>query len=366
MPATPSSRSWRLSWVSASGIDPAHLGVDLVRPGRVAERLGDAEVGVGQLDVLADEGDLEDRLGRLDPGDEGAPRVEVRLDLRVAEPELADDELAEARRLEHERDLVDRVGGLGRDDRLGRDVGEQRDLLADLVGDRVVGAQDDDVRLDADAAQLLDRVLGRLRLELARGGQRGEQRHVDVQDVGPPDVLAHLADGLEERQRFDVADGPADLDDDDVRVAIARDAPDPLLDLVGDVRDDLDGAAEVVAAALLGDDRLVDAAGRDVAQLAQVLVDEALVVAEIEVGLRAVVGDEHLAVLVRAHRARIHVDVRIELQDGDVQAARLEHPTDAGGGDAFAKRGGHASGHKDILRHGSGPPGVFPMLPEDP
>ena len=225
-------------------------------------------------------------------------------------------------------------------------------------------AQDDDVGLDADAAQLLDRVLGRLRLELAGGGERGQQRHVDVQDVGPPDVLAHLADGLEERQALDVADGPADLDDHDVRVAVAGDAPDPLLDLVGDVRDDLDRAAEVVAAALLGDDRLVDAAGRDVAELGQVLVDEPLVVAEVEVRLGAVVGDEDLAVLVRAHRARIHVDIRIELQDGDPQAARLEQAADAGGGDAFAERGGHASGHKDILRHGSGPPGVFPMLSE--
>ena len=85
-------------------------------------------------------------------------------------------------------------------------------------------AQDDDVGLDADPAQLLDRVLGGLGLELARGGQGGEQRHVDVQDVGPADVLAHLADGLEERQRFDVADGPADLDDHDVRIAVAGDA----------------------------------------------------------------------------------------------------------------------------------------------
>ena len=32
----------------------------------------------------------------------------------------------------------------------------------------------------------------------------------------------------------------------------------------------------------------------------------------------------------------------------------LRSPADAGGGDAFAERGGHASGHKDILRHGSG------------
>ena len=152
------------------------------------------------------------------------------------------------------------LGGLGRDDRLRGDVAEQRDLLADLVADRVVAAQDDDVRLDADAAQLLDRVLGRLGLELAGRRERRQQRHVDVQDVGPADVLAHLADRLEERQALDVADRPADLDDHDLRVAVARDAADALLDLVGDVRDDLDGAAEVVAAPLLGDDRLVDPA----------------------------------------------------------------------------------------------------------
>ena len=40
-------------------VDPADPGVDLVRPCRVAKRLRDREVGVGELDVLADEGDLE-------------------------------------------------------------------------------------------------------------------------------------------------------------------------------------------------------------------------------------------------------------------------------------------------------------------
>ena len=128
----------------------------------------------------------------------------------------------------------------------------------------------------------------------------GQQRHVDVQHVRAPDVLAHLADRLEERQALDVADRAADLDDHHVRVAVARDARDPLLDLVGDVRDDLDRAAEVVAAALLRDHGLVDAAGGHVGELGQVLVDEPLVVPEVEVGLGAVVGDEDLAVLVRA------------------------------------------------------------------
>src|SRR5207253_741929 len=94
-------------------------------------------------------------------------------------------------------------------------------------------------------------------------------------------------------------------------------------------------------------------------ELGQVLVDEPLVVAEVEVRLRAVVGDVDLAVLVRAHRARIYVDVGIQLENRDGEAPRLEDPTDARCSDPLAERGGHASGHKDILRHRSGASGGF-------
>src|SRR5205807_5530613 len=51
---------------------------------------------------------------------------------------------------------------------------------------------------------------------------------------------------------------------------------------------------------------------------------ETLVVAQIEVGLGAVLGDEHLPVLEGAHRAGIDVDVRVELEEGDFDAARFE------------------------------------------
>jgi hypothetical protein len=66
-----------------------------------------------------------------------------------------------------------------------------------------------------------------------------------------------LADGLEEGQRLDVADGAADLDDG--HVGALGGLSDARLDLVGDVRNHLHRRAEVLAAALLGDDRLVDA-----------------------------------------------------------------------------------------------------------
>ena len=107
------------------------------------------------------------------------------------------------------------------------------------------------------------------------------------------------------------------------RPAIAQDAR---LDLVGDVRDDLNGVAQVVAAALLGDHAGVDLAGGDVGRPWQLGVEEPLVVPDVQVGLGAVVGDEHLAVLERVHRAGIDVKVGVELLHRDPQPAQLEQP----------------------------------------
>jgi hypothetical protein len=88
------------------------------------------------------------------------------------------------------------------------------------------------------------------------------------------------------------------------------------------VRDDLHGAAQVIAAPLPANYAFVDLARREVVALAHPHIDEALVMTQIEIGLRAVLGDKNLAVLERAHRSRIDVDVGIELEIGDADAAR--------------------------------------------
>jgi hypothetical protein len=45
---------------------------------------------------------------------------------------------------------------------------------------------------------------------------------------------------------------------------------------------------------------------------------------EIEIGLSTIVCYEHFAVLKRAHRARINVDVRIEFNGGRFESSRLK------------------------------------------
>src|SRR3546814_5097118 len=63
--------------------------------------------------------------------------------------------------------------------------------------------------------------------------------------------------------------------------------------------------------------------------------------------LGAVVGDVHLAVLERAHRARVDVDVWIELHHRHAQAARLEDGRQGSRGNALAEGGHQAAGDEN-------------------
>src|SRR5579883_1489444 len=106
---------------------------------------------------------------------------------------------------------------------------------------------------------------------------------------------AELADRLEEGQAFDIANRAADLDQDEIDPLIAFE--DEFLDRVGDMRDHLHRRAEKVPPPLLGDQLLVDAAGGDVVLAIGGAAGESLVMAEVEIGLGAVVGDKNLAML---------------------------------------------------------------------
>src|SRR5271156_5469865 len=75
--------------------------------------------------------------------------------------------------------------------------------------------------------------------------------------------------------------------------------------------------------------------------------------AEVEIGLGAVVGDENLAVLIRRHRARIDIEVRVELAQADFVTARLQQRTERRGSQTLAKRGDHAAGYENVPRHGT-------------
>ena len=195
-----------------------------------------------------------------------------------------------------------------------------------------------------------------LRLHLVSGGDVGHERHVHEQHVARRQLLLELARGLDEGKRFDVADGAADLGYDDIGARRLGDAAQPCLDGLGNMGDDLHGAAQVVAAALARDETLVDGSLGEVGIARQVLVDEALVVPEIKVALVAVLGHEHLAVLEGRQGTRVDVEVRIHLLHCHPVPARLEQVAERSGRDPLAEAGDYAAENKYIFyRHAKFP-----------
>ncbi len=120
--------------------------------------------------------------------------------------------------VQHQRALVQAGHGQVLDDALRLDVAEGADLAEDGGCQRLVGAQDDDIRFDAHALQFLDRVLGGLGLMLVGATEERHQRHVDEQAVLLPYLQRDLAHRLQEGLGLDIADGAADFGDDHIRV----------------------------------------------------------------------------------------------------------------------------------------------------
>src|SRR5690349_16723211 len=76
---------------------------------------------------------------------------------------------------------------------------------------------------------------------------------------------------------------------------------------------------------------------------------------QVKIGLRAIISNEDLAMLIRAHGARIDVQVRVKLTETNGKPARLQKRAQCCGSQAFSERRDHAAGYEDQPRHGVAP-----------
>ena len=230
------------------------------------------------------------------------------------------------------------------------DVAKQRDFGLQVGAQRAVAAANQNVGLNSDAQHFLDAVLRGFGLQLAGRGDERHEREMREDDIFGAEFEAHLANRFHERQRFDVADRAADFDDHDVH-AVGHFA-EGSFDFVGNVRNHLHSLAQIIAATLLGDDGFVDAAGGPVMVPREMRGGETLVMAEVEIGFRAIVGDKHFAVLIRRHRPGINVQVGIALLEGDAEAAAFKQTAHRSRCHAFSEGRNHAARNEDIFRAG--------------
>src|SRR5437016_6030276 len=197
-----------------------------------------------------------------------------------------------------------------------------------------------------------------LGLQLARRGNEWDERSMNEHSILAPFFVAHLTNRFEKWQRFDVADRAANLDNQHVCFAVNCHRPNRFLNFVGDVRNDLNRFTEIIAAALFVDYREIYSPCSPVVSLRQMRVREALVMAQIEIGLRPIVGNEDFAMLKRRHRSRIDVDIRIQFHQRYSQTAGFEQAADGRRRQSLTQTRNHATCYEDVFRHLLAPPSV--------
>src|SRR5215813_714702 len=178
-------------------------------------------------------------------------------------------------------------------------------------------------------------MLSRLGLQLACSGNERHQGQVHVKHVFTPPIPAELANRFEKRQTLDIANRATDLTDGNVKSGSR--GQDALLDLVGNMRNDLYRTAKIIATTLAGDHRVVNLASSEAILAAHGSGDVTFIVTEVEVGFGAVIGDEHLAMLKRIHGTWVHIDVGIHLEQSDFEATALQESANRRRRQALAK-----------------------------
>ena len=178
---------------------------------------------------------------------------------------------------------------------------------------------------------------------------------MDVKNVLASEIESELTDGFKKREAFDIPNGAAHLDQGHIH--IFRCLQHFGFDFVGNVRNDLNRAAQKISPAFFLNDGVVNLAGGKVVQAGQLGMGEALVVTEVQVGFRPVLRDKNFAVLEWAHGAGIHIDVRVQFRHADFQPPAFQQSADGSRRNAFAQTGYDATGDENEL----GPHG--PSLP---
>ncbi len=162
-----------LGGLAIIGRHPLDVDLRLVGEPAGAQRLGDRKVGIGKVDVLADQRHLDVVLRIVDDVEKLVPLGPV--DVLELQVEGLDDIRVEPLRMQDLGDVVDARGVGCVDDGVDVDVAHAADLLPHGQRHLAVGTNDDRIGLDADRAQHRHRVLCRLGLQLLRGADVRDQ-----------------------------------------------------------------------------------------------------------------------------------------------------------------------------------------------
>mmetsp|Transcript_20188 Transcript_20188/g.55927 ORF Transcript_20188/g.55927 Transcript_20188/m.55927 type:complete len:219 (-) Transcript_20188:119-775(-) len=195
------------------------------------------------------------------------------------------------------------------------------------------------------------------RFLLACGAHDRDHTNMRHQKVFWPDLEQELLQRLQVDGALYVPNCASQFDQTHVRPLLPcvdrspGDIQDPVLDRVSDVRNHLDGFAEVVSRALTFYHLLVYLARGDAMAGCQRDIEKTLVVPQIQIDLPPILENVHLAMLEGAHRAGVDVQVWVYLNRRDSQPMGPQHHADGRDRCALAEAR-HSPASDDEVLHG--------------
>ena len=305
------------------GVNPFDSQLSLIRNCCVTQRFRDRDIGILQRNIFADNGNgYFFIIFFQDAGHHIMPTAHIlRLVLHV---QLAQNNAVQSLLLHEHRHLIDASGRKVLDNCVRVNVAEHSHFFTHFLRNRLFTAADDDIRRNTDAAQLLNAVLRRLGLQLARCRNVRHQRNMDIQDIIFANILFNLTNRLQEGQAFNIAYCATDFRDNEISIILLADAENALLDFIGNVRNNLHRTAQIITTAFFIYYTLVNLTCSGIGILRQVDINKAFIMSQIQICFCTVISNEHLAVLIRTHRPRVNIDIRVELLDGDSVATTLK------------------------------------------
>ncbi len=141
-------------------LDPVEIDLHLVGDAAMRQRLDQRFIGVLHAGIFADDGDGDVAFGIAHPLVDDVPALQRRRNF-WGDAERRQHLVVEAGGVVGLGHGVDVVDVAGFDHGAFAHIAEQPELAPLFLGDRPVGAAQQDIRLDADRSQFLDRMLGR-------------------------------------------------------------------------------------------------------------------------------------------------------------------------------------------------------------
>lgn len=153
------------------------------------------------------------------------------------------------------------------------------------------------------------------------------------------------AEEPQQRSGLNVTNSTSEFDDADVRLLVSvidgnlGHTLNPVLNGVGEMRNNLHSLSKILTSSLSLNHVLVDLTGGNVVVPSKGDVDVPLVVTEIQISFTTIVENKNLTVLQRRHRSGVNVHVGINFDGCDLETLGLEQKASGRGQDTLTNAG---------------------------